>query len=234
MGVCSYSAGPNVSGYGFCYSYPSSDAVVAEALPSETTPQIGGGAISTPGVTSPTVPSFESPLIGTPATCTLAECNAPWSVGPVATPPIPKTCDPTDFICVGPGASIPILPNTPMPALCSAASMACVPSQTVLPEGAAQTPAVPSMTILGSSSVPVPVLLGPAQTPGIGLYVNRTITSTDPPQVGFATVGPFIVDGPLPVTICASTCSVPYIYGNGQVSVEASVGGQTYGYTLTE
>ena len=222
--------------YVYCEAVPAGEPLLSQDVSSTTTPMVGGGSVTTPGASTPPVDPVSSPGVGTPSSCPVQSCTSPTTVGPVATPAVPKTCTPAvDLVCVGPAAPVPLLPGTTMGPLCQTLGAACLPGTTILPAGAITTPPAGSVTVVNPMSVPIPVLVPVSSTPAAAVYVNQTIEPVGLPSTGQGPVGPIVVggDGPLPITLCNTPCSVPYFYGNAQVSVTVVINGESTAIGLT-
>lgn len=202
-------------------------------------------SVPIPGISTPSVPSetVNTPPVTTPATCTASICTNPTTVpsqqvGPTpdvpaqSTPPLPQECVPL-VICVGPVAPQPLTPEVPpqgpfstppvtAPAVCAAAAPLCLPPTTIVPPQSITTP--------GQGPIPI--------TPPIVVSVSSTgLSGLITPNVGqFSSIGPFNEQvGPVPVTLCPSTCPVPVPPGttlDGSITVTVTVGSQVFSETV--
>jgi hypothetical protein len=206
---------------------PASESV---PIPAVFTPNVPSETVTTPGVT-------------TPATCTVSVCTSPTTVGSQqvgptpdvpaqSTPPLPQACVPL-VICIGPVPPQPLTPEVPpqgpvstppetAPAVCSAASFLCVPATPILPPEPVTTPGE------GPMQVTPPVIVSVSTTGFDGLVT---------PNAGqFSSIGPFNEQvGPVPVTLCPSTCPVPVPPGatlDGSITVTVLVGAEVHSVTI--
>lgn len=181
-----------------------------------------GASQSLPALSTPDVPPtpVTTPPVVVPATCTLAACTAPTVIPGQSTPALPQVCVPF-VVCVGPVSPQPLTPPVTVPPVCSV-GFVCLPPTTILP---GQTVTVPGQP-------PVPL------TPAITVSVSSTgFDGTVEPNAGeLSSIGPITTTvGPIPVTLCPSTCPVPVPPGAdlvGSVTVTVTVGTTTYTQTV--
>jgi hypothetical protein len=203
---------------------------------------------SVPGTSTPATPSVpvSTPNETAPATCTLSPCTTPTTIPGqtipatnVTTQPVtvPKTCDPTNVVCVQsftiPGQYIPLTPPIVVPGanvspICQAAAAACLPATTI--------PGQTIVTVPGEGPIPLtpPISVG-ASFAGLDAYLT--------PNGDLQPFGPFNVTvpvpgvGPVTVTLCGpgSPCvspTPPSYELDSNVTVTVGVGPDTY--TVTE
>lgn len=199
--------------------------------------------VQTPRVSSITVgstPSIPSITVNTPEVPSIdAETPAVPSVK-VGTPAmaLPQVCTPANIVCVGSfyipeqyvttTPAVPSQPITTTPGLApQSVGTPYVPSQTVA------TPYVPSQTVVTPEIGPIPL------TPDISLRVvvdNFTYAYLYPNIGALSAFGPITVEvptpiGPLPVTVCGSTCPVllsPDAAMHFGVTVTLQIGSETF------
>jgi hypothetical protein len=187
----------------------------------ETIPPVSdGGPIVTPPVATPGVGPVSSPAVGVPPPCAVAACTSPTTVPPLGIPPVPRTCVP-GIVCVGPTQEIPLLGGATVPALCALRPEACPPGLTILPAGLVSQE-IPPTTLLGPFTLPVAA--PPVGGQEVGAEVAFTPTQLGVPTISSVPIGPFDVDGPVPVSLCPEGCGVPVLTGNGDLVLRVWAG----------